>query len=377
MKVLHVYSGNLYGGIETMLLTMARRRDLCAPLEPRIAHCFDGRLARELAGTGVAVRTLPSPRASRPLSVRRARRALADLLAREPVDVVVCHAAWSQTMFGGIVRQRRVPLVFWAHDAVSGRHWIERLAKRVVPDLAICNSAYTARSVAALYPRAPSVVVAYPVDVDAAPLSCSARRDMRQQLATDESATVIIQTSRLEPWKGHAVLIDALGRLAARPGWTCWITGGAQRPHEAEYLASLRSQAARLGIADRIRWLGERNDVPALLRAADVHCQPNTAPEPFGIAFVEALAAGLPVVSTAIGAAIELIDERCGVLVPPQDPAAVAGALARLIDEPAARRTFAQAAQARARALCDPATQLHRLFDVLGAVVRTAQPWRA
>ena len=61
-------------------------------------------------------------------------------------------------------------------------------------------------------------------------------------------------------------------------------------------------------------------DVPRLLAAADIHCQPNISPEPFGIAFIEALAAGLPVVTSAIGGAIEIVDDTCGRLVPASDP---------------------------------------------------------
>ena len=65
-----------------------------------------------------------------------------------------------------------------------------------------------------------------------------------------------------------------------------------------------------------MRFLGERRDVAACMRAADIHCQPNTAPEPFGLAFVEALYAGLPVVTTALGGALEILTDACGVLVP-------------------------------------------------------------
>ena len=66
-----------------------------------------------------------------------------------------------------------------------------------------------------------------------------------------------------------------------------------------------------------MRWLGQRRDVPELLAAADIYCQPNVGAEPFGIVFVEALYTGLPVVTTALGGALEIIDASCGVLVPP------------------------------------------------------------
>lgn len=376
MKVLHVYSGNLYGGIERLLVTLAKHREACPALQPGVALCFAGRLSTELAATGVAVHQLPAPRASRPLTVRRARRALAELLACTSYDCVVCHAAWSQAFFGGVVRRAGVPLVFWAHDAVTGRHWTERLAKRIAPDLAICNSAYTAGALTSLYPRVPAVVIAYPVDVDGPIRSDAARHSLRLSLDTTDASIVIVQTSRLEPWKGHALLIDALGRVGKRPDWTCWIAGGAQRPQEAEYLSALRSRADRLGIGGRLRWLGERQDVRAVLAAADIHCQPNIGAEPFGIAFVEALAAGLPVVATALGGALEVIDDRCGRLVPPSDAPALAEALSQLIDSPSLRRTLGDAGPARARELCDPATQIRRLFDALGQAMRVAEPCR-
>jgi glycosyltransferase involved in cell wall biosynthesis len=72
---------------------------------------------------------------------------------------------------------------------------------------------------------------------------------------------------------------------------------------EAPYLQSPKNLAADLQISDRIRFVGQRSDVPRLLAAADVFCQPDSGPEPFGIVSVEALYAGLPVVATAIGGA--------------------------------------------------------------------------
>ncbi len=79
-----------------------------------------------------------------------------------------------------------------------------------------------------------------------------------------------------------------------------------------------------------------------LLAAADIHCQPNTGPEPFGITFIEALYAGLPVVTTSIGGALEIVDGSCGMLVEPNDPAALAGALRRLIEDRELRADVAE-----------------------------------
>ena len=193
------------------------------------------------------------------------------------------------------------------------------------------------------------------------------RAALRAELDTPADATVIIQVSRMEAWKGHALAIGALAELGEL-SWIFWIVGGAQRPAEMTYMESLRAAAARLGVADRIRFLGERTDVRQLLAAADIHCQPNLRPEPFGIAFVEALAARLPVVTAAIGGALEIVDDSCGILVPLNDPAALAASLRRLIDDPALCARLASAGPGRARAVSDPKGQMRRLVDALASM---------
>jgi glycosyltransferase involved in cell wall biosynthesis len=312
-------------------------------------------------------------RASRPHTVRRARRALAALVDERKVDRAICHAPWAQAIFGRAIARTGVPLVFWAHDVMTGSHWTERLARRVHPDLAICNSEFTARSLPALYEAVPAAVLYAPVDVSPPRLSTDDRIAIRSGLDTPADAVVLVQASRAEAWKGHAVLLDALGRLRGVPNWIWWQVGGAQRPAEAAFLDALRQSAARLGIADRVRFVGDRSDVPRLLAAADVYCQANIAPEPFGIAFVEALAAGLPVVSTSQGGALEIVDETCGVLPAVGDSDGLVRALRELIGDASLRSRLSGAAPARARRLCDPETQIHRLADLLcGVAAATA-----
>ena len=135
-------------------------------------------------------------------------------------------------------------------------------------------------------------------------------------------------------------------------------------------IVQLRHGESKLGIAERVRFLGERSDVSRILRAAEIYCQPNTSPEPFGLAFVEALGVGIPVISTAIGAATEIIDDSCGVLVEPGDIQALAGALRRLIEERGERSRLGAAGPARARVLCDPSRQVKRVAEALSRVAR-------
>jgi len=371
MRTLHVYSGNLYGGIEAILLTLATFRGEAGDHE--FALCFDGRLSHDLEAAGAAVANLGEVRLSRPQTLRRARLRLREALAPGRFDRVVCHAPWTQGLFGGVVRRAGLPLAFWAHDAMTGGHWTERLARRLPPDIVICNSEFTASTLPLLYSGVASCVVHPPVP-ELPPLTEDARARLRASLATDESAVVVITACRSEAWKGHEVLVEALAALGDLPGWTWWQVGGAQRPDEEAWLRSIREKAQSRGIADRTRWLGQRADVPQLLRAADIYCQPNLSPEPFGVVFVEALRAGLPVVTSALGGALEIVNETCGVLTAAGDARAVAAALRPLIEDRTARARQAAGGPARAAAVSDPVTQFRKLEQALAhmlpAVVR-------
>ena len=364
--VLHVYSGNLYGGVEAMLATLARGRRAYPGLESQFALCFEGRLSEELRAAGARVHLLGRVRLGAPQTIWRARARLGELLLRESFAAVVCHAPWSLIVGGAAARSAGVPLVFWMHDAARGRHWIERWARRTVPDLVVCNSRFTETTAASLYPGSPTAVLYCPVEPPGRnALTPPERARLRAGLGTAEDDVVILQASRMEEWKGHAPHLRALARLKELPGWTCWMAGGAQRPTEVGYVKSLQDEAARLGIAGRVRFLGQRTDVPTLLGAADIHCQPNTAPEPFGIALVEALAAGLPVVTTSIGAAPEIVNDSCGVLVPPGDEPALAAALRRLIESPGLRRKLGRGGPDRAEFLCDVGRRTRELDALL------------
>lgn len=360
MKVLHVYAGNLFGGIESMLLALATVPAEQSGLRHTFALCFDERLATELRALGQPIRLLGPVRMSRPASAHTARRRLRDVLD-EGFDVVICHAPWAHAIFGGVVRRRGVPLVFWAHNVITGRHWTERVARFVAPDLVVCNSAFTDSTRGALYPTTPSVVVHPPALLNG---PARERRYVRMSLDTPQEDVVIVQASRCDPTKGHRLLLEALAAMREVPRWTCWIAGGVQRPHEASFVAELREAADRTGIAHRLRWLGERRDVPTVFAAADIYCQANLEPEAFGLSFVEALAAGVPVVTVWHGGAREIVDDSCGVLVAPAADA-FASALTRLVTDEAARRALACHAPARAVALADPLTQALKLHDVL------------
>ena len=370
MRVLHVSSGNLYGGVETALVALARFRHFCPAMQPEYALSFEGRLSNELLETGVTVHQLGEVRTRMPWTVWSARARLRALLREGSFDVVMCHMAWPMAMFGGTARRAGIPLAFWAHDAANGSHWLERWASRVSPDIVIGNSQFTRGTVPLLFPNAPCKIVFYPVMPTQPSDAKSCRAEIRRALGVPDDTVAIIQVSRMEAWKGHRLHLDALAQLKDDPRWMCWMVGGAQRPEEQEYMRGIQEQANRLGIGDRVRFLGQRSDVPSLLAAADIFSQPNLGAEPFGIVFIEALAAGLPVVTTAMGGPKEIIDESCGFTAPPGNAEQVAASLKCLIDSAGLRSRLGQHGPERARQLCDPGGRIPDLYNALLAVAR-------
>jgi glycosyltransferase involved in cell wall biosynthesis len=371
MKVLHVYAGNLFGGIETLLVTLAKTQHLCPQLQHYFALCFEGRLANELRSLSATVNMLGNVRISRPTTVWKARGRLQQVLQQGPFNAIICHACWTQAIFGSVVRNNHLPLIFWCHDVPNGRHPLEQLAKLIPPDLVIANSSYTQVSVPKLY-RTRSEILFYPVICPEIAPRELLRQTVRSEINTSEETVVVIQTSRLERWKGQSLLLSALAQVRHLPNWTCWIAGGVQRSAEAEYFQELKLQVQELGIVDRVLFLGQRTDVASLLAASDIHCQPNIGAEPFGITFIEALYAGLPVVTTALGAASEIIDHSCGQLVPPNDPNTLSEVLAMLITNDRARITLSLGGRNRADYLCNPINQLNHLVELLSQVIEKA-----
>jgi glycosyltransferase involved in cell wall biosynthesis len=361
MKVLHVYAGNLFGGIETLLLTLARQRQLCPEMEPQFALCFEGRLSQELVSTGVKVHQLGEVRLRNLASVLWARASLKQVIEQNQIDLVICHACWPQVIFGGIVNQMNKPSIFWCHDILTGTNLLERCAKFIQPDLVIANSQYTQQHVDRVYPNIPDRVVYCPVSPIQVANPASVRQQVRQQIGTPADTMVIVQVSRMERWKGHSLTIAALGEIKDLDNWEYWIVGGIQRESEKDYFAALQQQVIELGLEQRIRFLGERRDVPDLLIAADIFCQPNLNPEPFGIAFIEALYVGLPIVTVAIGGGGEIVTSDCGYAVEPGNISQVAGALRVLIEQPTKRQHFSTAAMERAREVSNPQQQLGKI----------------
>jgi glycosyltransferase involved in cell wall biosynthesis len=161
---------------------------------------------------------------------------------------------------------------------------------------------------------------------------------LRAELVRDRPDYLVLTPARLHEQKGHAYLLAA---AALVPDATFVLAG------DGPLRAELERRARELGVASRCLFLGERTDVPDLLASADLFVLPSLW-EGLPLSVLEAMAAGCPVVASAIGGTDEAVtDGVTGLLVPPRDPAAIAAAIARLRADPGLARSLGQAGRLR------------------------------
>jgi glycosyltransferase involved in cell wall biosynthesis len=176
------------------------------------------------------------------------------------------------------------------------------------------------------------------------PATAADRLRLRQALDVGENALVIVVLANLIPYKGHRDLIDALGRAKDNmpEPWRVLAIGRDEGVGE-----DLKRRAEVSGIAANMVWLGEQAAPERLLAAGDIFVLPSHE-EGFSNALLEAMAAKLAVIATAIGGNLDaIVDGESGILVPPRDPPALAVALKRLAGDPALRRRLGEAARTR------------------------------
>jgi len=192
---------------------------------------------------------------------------------------------------------------------------------------------------------APETTRVIPSAVDPAALAPRAGRSaLRAEMQLAEETPCLLTLASLVKRKGIDVLIDALAAredLAPQP--VLWIAG------EGPERATLERHAAARGLAERVRFLGSRSDVGDLLAACDVFVLPSRR-EGLGVAALEAMAAGRPVIAADVGGLGQaVVHEGTGLLVPREDPAALGAAIARLVEDPPLRKRLGDAGPTRVR----------------------------
>jgi glycosyltransferase involved in cell wall biosynthesis len=232
----------------------------------------------------------------------------------------------------------RRPLFYHLHDILSLEHFSAinlRLAVMLAnrfASLVIANSKATQSAFVVAGGNLARVSVVYNGFESTPYVNC--RRDrtsLREQLGV-ESNFVVGHFSRLSPWKGQHVLIDAL--LHCSEDVIAIFVGDALFG-EQDYATQLLQQITALGLSHRVKFLGFRSDIPELMAACDLVAHTSTAPEPFGRVIVEAMLCQCPVIAAAAGGAVELVEhEQTGWLCPPEDSDALAEIITTCRNQP-------------------------------------------
>lgn len=280
-------------------------------------------------------------------------RRLSRIIREHRIDIV--HAGEVTDLQAALsARFCRVPLVWSVRASFPHAPGLERLLARIVlrlADVVLVASESVRRELFGAYSDAEGRVRVMhdPPRITEVP-DREAAAQWRERLGVPSSSPLVALISKLLRMKGHPLLIQVVPRLCERfPDARVALVGGAVEGREGEAL-TLQEMAQRSGFADRILFCGQVQDVAGVMSAADVvvHCPDH--PDPFPGVVLEAMAVGRPVVGARIGGIPEqVVDGVTGLLVPPNDPGALAEAILALLSDPARRAEMGQAGRQRAR----------------------------
>lgn len=383
-KVLYLHTTSEVGGSDVSLAHLVERLDP-ARYRAVVALPSDGPLVARLEAAGAAVRVVPR---MKKLTSRKGKAwlalfainypmgvaALTSLIRRERIDIV--HTNTIHNLYGwAAARAARVPHVWHVREIV----WQSAALRAVERRLALQGSArviVTSKAVGRLFEddgARPASVVQIENGVDTGRFAPGPGDRVRRDLAIPADAPLVGAAARLDIWKGLEDFIDAAARVRqTRPDARFLIAGGAIDGLEA-YEAELKDRARAAGLADVLHFAGWRygpDVMPDVYRALDVFVLPSREAEPFGLVVLEAMACARPVVATAHGGPVDIVqDGTTGLLVEPRSSEAMAGAVVALLADPARRRAMGEAGRARVIehfGIDRTVTRVQALYDELG-----------
>ncbi|WP_310488458.1 glycosyltransferase [Chamaesiphon sp. VAR_69_metabat_338] len=357
MKMLFLDQSGKPGGAELCLLDLVRAyRDRCL-----VCLLADGSFRTMLEEAQIPVKVLASS-----IDVRKDSNILQGLskigqsiplaiaVARLSREYDLIYANTLKALVIGAIASvlSRRPLVFHLHDILSLEHfskinqWIAVTLTNRFASVAIANSLASQSAFIAAGGQAKLTQVVYNGFNLASYRDASQRQPTRQALGFTDRDFVVGHFSRLAPWKGQHLLIAALTHC---PESVSAIFVGDALFGERDYVTQLQQQVKDLNLENRVRFVGFRSDVVALMAGCDLVAHTSTAPEPFGRVIVEAMLCGTPVVAAAAGGAMELVtDGETGWLVTPGDPVKLAAVIQQCADRPELAQEIATTARIQA-----------------------------
>lgn len=340
-RILHVITGLGRGGAERMLYEILRNQVDLGYRPIVISLSSDGVYGEKIRALGVPVRSLGiQSRVPDPFAVLRLRH----LIRKE--DPLVVHAWMYHGMLAGLMATSGRPLIAMVRHSLydlGDEKPLTRLVIRACAHLSgrfarITYNSHISRTQheAIGYDPARALVIPNGFDTELLRPDPARRQQMRKALGIGPDQRAVFQLARLHPMKDHAGFLAAIAEID-NPSLVFLFAGTGVEPGNAPFE----------GVRDpRIRLLGERDDVPDLLQAADLLVNPSSS-EAFPNVLGEAMACGVPCVATDVGDSTLIIGDT-GFIVPPRDPRALAAAILRMasLDE-TERQSLGNRARAR------------------------------
>jgi glycosyltransferase involved in cell wall biosynthesis len=335
-----------------------------------VGVCAEGALLAQVRAEGFRVVGLPFARRVSPLAHLQAFVALVRLFRAERPDLVHAHMPISGFLARLAARCAGVPRIaytchgFWFNNPGP---WPRRAAGFVMEWLAarvthvyLTVSQEEAADARRLHISARAVAVGNGRDPAVFRPDPAARAQVRAALGVPQDRVVVIAVSRLVRHKGYPELAAAMREV---PQAELWVVGERLLSDRGEDMVAVLREA---GLGARLRLLGYRADVAALLAAADIFALPSHF-EGLPMSVIEAMLSGLPVVATAIrGPREQVVDGETGLLVPPGEVSPLAAALARLAGDARLRAAMGDAGRGRACVVYDEARVVSHTLDLLG-----------
>ena len=377
MRVLYVNHTSVVGGGERSLIELlegireAVSVEVACPAGP-LAHAIRrlGLQVHEIRGTNVSFRLHPTQTPHGLAQMGAAAVGVRAALRQGSFDLVHANSTRSGLIAAPLTMLGSPPLVVHVRDCLP-RGRVSSLTRRTLgarATLVLASSEYTAKSFASNGTRfaangalPPLRIIHNPVDVRRFDPSRVDRRSVRLRLGIEPGEPVIGVVGQITPWKAQDDAIRTLAELHRRGvdarllvvGRAKFVSGTERHDNEA-FLEFLHRLTAELGLTDRVRFLGERDDVPEILGALDLLLLPSWE-EPFGRVVVEAMAMAVPVIATSVGGPSEILrDGDDGILLPPRHPARWGEAAFGLLSDPALRATLGRRARATVQARFTP-----------------------
>lgn len=364
LNILHTEASLGWGGQEIRILTEA------AGMQQRghrvwVAAPAEAQITQRAPQFGVQAVPLPIGRKRLPgfFALRR-------WLQQERIDIINTHSSTDTWLAAlaclgwhypnghapQIVRTRHISAA--VKNSWSNRWLYGRAVKRVVTTgEAICRLLVDTLGLAA------SQVISIPTGIDLQRYAPAPQKPFSaSELGFPQDALVVGIVATLRSWKGHRYLVEALQQC---PQHVCLVIVG-----DGPGWEPLHQQVAALGLQSRVKLVGNQMNVAPYLQSMDLFCLPSYANEGVPQALLQAMACGLAIVSTPVGAIPEIIQaEHNGLLVAPQNVAEIAAALTRLAAQPELRTQLGQAALHYAQANADIALMLNRMEAVFTAAL--------